>query len=186
MFSNRYPPYRFYRRGGVSKNIKWVGYIKMRVPPIGPHSGKLRESSTPRVCFYREGWGVENTKYPLMTSSRESANRRRDERNMKIEPRKPSGSRRDTKKWCRGVVGREHELEARPYNHTPGSFFQGWQILACITKGAGRKMATTTHPHGLGKRSQSQIGQNDAGAGIDNCGYCSLQSLSLAAALAHS
>ena len=61
-----------------------------------------------------------------MSDHKISAAKRRDERNAKIEPRRPSGSKRDTKHWCRGVVGREHEPVDTPHN-----CIEGWRVLRC-------------------------------------------------------
>ena len=46
-----------------------------------------------------------------MSDWKESSLKRRDARQTKVPViRPPGGSKKDTKKWCRGVVGREHEL----------------------------------------------------------------------------
>lgn len=39
--------------------------------------------------------------------------KRRDERHTKADVRPPTSNKKDTKKWCRGVVGREHKTECR-------------------------------------------------------------------------
>ena len=42
---------------------------------------------------------------------RDRANKRRDERHTKIDDTsKPKKSSKDTKRWCKGVEGREHDL----------------------------------------------------------------------------
>jgi hypothetical protein len=46
-----------------------------------------------------------------MSEWKEEAARRRAVRQTRVpDVRPPGGSKRDTKRWCRGVVGREHEL----------------------------------------------------------------------------
>lgn len=65
----------------------------------------------------------------LMGDYKASGIRRRDTRNTKLpDIRPPSGSKKDTKRWCRGVVGREHEPECRLSKY---SFAQEWRDLVC-------------------------------------------------------
>lgn len=56
--------------------------------------------------------------------------KRRDARHTKAEVRPQGGSKKDTKKWCRGVVGREHKLECKDH-HT----LKGWKNLECTACG---------------------------------------------------
>lgn len=68
-----------------------------------------------------------------MTSSyRVSANKRRDQRQAKINVKPPSGGRKDTKRWCRGKVGVEHTPVCVDYNaHKNVGWFPGWKLLIC-------------------------------------------------------
>lgn len=68
-----------------------------------------------------------------MSEWKEGAIVRRDERQTKIpDIRKPSGSNKDTKKWCRGRVGRDHKLVCADYNTFKGTtYFKGWKVLVC-------------------------------------------------------
>lgn len=70
-----------------------------------------------------------------MSEWRESANKRRAARQTKVpDIRQQGGSRRDTKKWCRGVVGREHTPEATNYTELKRlTYCEGWQVLVCTT-----------------------------------------------------
>jgi hypothetical protein len=66
-----------------------------------------------------------------MSDWRERANRRRDERHTAIPddaPRPKPGSK-NTKKWCKGKVGREHKPECRD------GHIQGWKNLVCTECG---------------------------------------------------
>lgn len=56
--------------------------------------------------------------------------KRRDARHIKEDVRPPGGSKKNTKKWCRGVVGREHKPECKPW---PSS--GSWKVLACTSCG---------------------------------------------------
>jgi hypothetical protein len=68
-----------------------------------------------------------------MSDYREQANKRRDARQAKgpvIRP--PGGSKKDTKKWCRGRVGVEHTPVCVDYDaHKRTTFTSGWKILVC-------------------------------------------------------
>lgn len=71
-----------------------------------------------------------------MTERAKRAAEIRDARHM--DPtHPPAGNKKDTKRWCRGVVGREHDAEWVSYselNHSMGWFmrvFSGWKILRC-------------------------------------------------------
>lgn len=72
-----------------------------------------------------------------MSDWRERANKRRDERQTKVPNiRAPNGSRKDTKRWCRGVVGREHKPVCVSYNelkHSDASYPKEWRVLVCET-----------------------------------------------------
>ena len=61
--------------------------------------------------------------------------KRRDERHTRADVRSPSGSKKDTKRWCRGVVGREHKPECRPYSDPPTPYSAAWRLLVCSTCG---------------------------------------------------
>jgi hypothetical protein len=63
---------------------------------------------------------------------RESANKRRDERQQKCDVRAPSVSKKDTKKWCRGKIGVEHEPECVDYDqHKRSAIGSSWKLLVC-------------------------------------------------------
>jgi hypothetical protein len=70
-----------------------------------------------------------------MSDWKERAIRRRDERHTAApEVKRPSGSKRNTKKWCRGVVGREHTPVATTYNELKrATHGTGWHVLICST-----------------------------------------------------
>lgn len=61
-----------------------------------------------------------------MSEWKQRANRRRDERHTAMNVRPQGGSRKNTKRWCRGVVGREHVPVCIADNR-----FKDWRILAC-------------------------------------------------------
>lgn len=60
---------------------------------------------------------------------------RRDQRQTKVpDIRPPSGSRKDTKKWCRGKVGRTHKPVCMPYNEVKNQrpcHSDSWKVLVC-------------------------------------------------------
>jgi hypothetical protein len=67
-----------------------------------------------------------------MSEWRERANRRRDERHTAIPddaPRSKPGNK-NTKKWCKGKVGREHKPICIDHNS-----IKDWKILACTECG---------------------------------------------------
>ena len=70
-----------------------------------------------------------------MSDWRERANRRRDERQDRApEIRASGGSKRNTKKWCRGKVGVAHKPVCVDYNdHKRAGFRFGtqWKLLVC-------------------------------------------------------
>lgn len=60
------------------------------------------------------------------------ANDRRNLRQAKVEIRPPSGSSKDTKRWCRGVVGREHQPQCVDWaKHTRSTLKVEWRVLVC-------------------------------------------------------
>ena len=82
-----------------------------------------------------------------MTDWKERANKRRDERHTKTpEMHHPSPAKKDTKKWCKGKVGREHTLKVLD-GKDKGSYVQReggskkfvimekWRYLICTTCG---------------------------------------------------
>lgn len=72
----------------------------------------------------------------MVTSWQESANRRRDERHTVADIRPPGGSKKDTKRWCRGRVGREHKPECRTYSeHKRVGYGPDWRLLICAECG---------------------------------------------------
>lgn len=82
-----------------------------------------------------------------MSDWKQGAARRRDTRQAKDpEPRPLGGSKRDTKRWCRGKVGVEHTSECRVYVETKGhvgrmgSALKRWRVLVCTT--CGKELAT--------------------------------------------
>jgi hypothetical protein len=64
-----------------------------------------------------------------MSEYRERANKRRDERHTIGDIRAPASTKKDTKKWCRGKVGRKHKPECRDGQ------LQGWKNLVCTECG---------------------------------------------------
>ena len=93
-----------------------------------------------------------------MSDYKESANKRRDIRNLK-EPEDLTGSpklapkKKNTKRWCRGKVGIEHQLECRNYASTKHNqsvatkqlaigirASNNWRILVC--KICGKELET--------------------------------------------
>jgi len=66
-----------------------------------------------------------------MSDWKERSLKRRDARQTKVpDIRPPSGSKKNTKKWCRGVKGREHELLCVAHNT-----FKDWRVLTCTKCG---------------------------------------------------
>lgn len=74
------------------------------------------------------------------------ANKRRDERHTKTpETNRPTPAKKNTKKWCKGKVGREHQTRVmsgeeknRSFQHVDGSKFvsmKNWKFLICIVCG---------------------------------------------------
>jgi hypothetical protein len=68
-----------------------------------------------------------------MSEWRERANRRRDQRQTRLPMIKPpSGSGKDTKRWCRGKVGRKHRPVCVDYSDLKKMQVRaGWKVLVC-------------------------------------------------------
>lgn len=71
-----------------------------------------------------------------MTSDwRERSNKRRDERQTKVEVeviRTPARKKRDTKTWCRGNIGVPHKPVCVGYDeHKNVTFDPAWRLLIC-------------------------------------------------------
>lgn len=69
-----------------------------------------------------------------MSDWRERANKRRDERQAKLPAiRVPGGSKKDTKKWCRGKVGVPHKPVCVAYDSHKRTNLRvpEWKILLC-------------------------------------------------------
>jgi hypothetical protein len=75
-----------------------------------------------------------------MSERKKKAALRRDERNARgPEILKTGSSRRNTKRWCRGVVGRAHKPVCYNYAHYKNpptiakmpALFDDWRILVC-------------------------------------------------------
>jgi hypothetical protein len=73
-----------------------------------------------------------------MSDHKEGAARRRDERHTAVSIRAPGGSRKNTKRWCRGVTGREH-VPVGKLDSRLGSLKIKWYNHEC--KNCGRIMA---------------------------------------------
>ena len=72
---------------------------------------------------------------------KESARKRHIERHTALpEIRPPGGSRKNTRKWCKGVKGREHKSVCRSYAEIQNSVERGewsreWRVLVCTNCG---------------------------------------------------
>lgn len=89
-----------------------------------------------------------------MSDWKEGANKRRDARHTKTddEPKrslKPAKTKKDTKRWCRGKIGIEHDAvcltydEAKSVNDNSGFFHKymaQYRYLVC--KNCGKELAT--------------------------------------------
>lgn len=63
-----------------------------------------------------------------------SSIKRRDERHTKdeIKPKPIVGNKKNTKKWCKGVRGREHVPECVCYGKFKhASYLNDWKLLVC-------------------------------------------------------
>lgn len=61
-----------------------------------------------------------------------AAAKRQAERNAKLEIRPPAVSRRNTKRWCRGRVGIDHDPKCVSYNDLKNATYApGWKVLVC-------------------------------------------------------
>ena len=65
-----------------------------------------------------------------MSEWKESANRRRDERRTAVSVRAPAATKKNTKRWCRGVVGRAHQPECKKHKE-----FKNWYNYQCCVCG---------------------------------------------------
>lgn len=69
-----------------------------------------------------------------MSDWKQRSVQRRDERHTAVACiRPPSSSSKNTKRWCRGVVGREHQSKWVSYNEANRTTFApaNWKILQC-------------------------------------------------------
>jgi hypothetical protein len=73
-----------------------------------------------------------------MSEWKKEAAKRRDERASKNDPcnKVAKGKKKDTKKWCRGKVGIEHQpvcYTYAEYKNDPDQYkiFKDWRVLAC-------------------------------------------------------
>lgn len=76
----------------------------------------------------------------MVSDWKERSIKRRDARNTKEpETRAPGGAnKKNTKRWCKGKVGREHKPECRVYSHAPRGLSINWRVLVCA--GCGKHM----------------------------------------------
>jgi hypothetical protein len=76
----------------------------------------------------------------MVSDWKERSIKRRDVRRTKEpEIRPPGGSnKKNTKRWCKGKVGREHKPECRNYSDHLSAFGGSWRILACA--GCGKHL----------------------------------------------
>jgi hypothetical protein len=81
-----------------------------------------------------------------MSDWKENSNKRKDERNTKNPevPQKAKASKKDTKKWCAGKMGREHTLEVKSFKDSKGwrTHFSNWWLLYCSK--CGKEVDTYT------------------------------------------
>ncbi len=76
-----------------------------------------------------------------MSDYKESSRKRRDERQTKVPNiRPPSGSSKNTRKWCRGKVGVPHKPKCVRYDeyenqHGESRWTKGWKVLVCESCG---------------------------------------------------
>ena len=45
---------------------------------------------------------------------------------------KPKPGQKNTKRWCRGVVGREHKIKWVPWPQTSGKYYEVEQCQVCF------------------------------------------------------
>lgn len=70
----------------------------------------------------------------MVSSYRESCVRRKDARHTRgdLPPKPRVGNKKDTKRWCKGVVGREHKLQCVRYQEYKNSAIgKDWRLLLC-------------------------------------------------------
>lgn len=97
-----------------------------------------------------------------MSDWKKSAAARRDARHTKSDPRaKPEPTKKNTKKWCKGKVGREHVGVCRDFAEVkrlatdikgrPIELCKGWKVLVCDN--CGKELDTYYPPSALWGRS---------------------------------
>lgn len=87
-----------------------------------------------------------------MSDWKQDAAKRRDARNSKDTVRPKGGSKRDTKRWCKGKVGVEHTPKCFDYAEVKrGPWLKGWKLLACTECG---KELDTWWPSARNKRNK--------------------------------
>lgn len=81
-----------------------------------------------------------------MSDWKERSIKRRDERQTKVPNiRPPSGSSKNTKKWCRGKVGVPHKPKCVSYHEwenrgEPQGWSKDWKVLVC--EACGKELDT--------------------------------------------
>ena len=66
----------------------------------------------------------------------ERVNKRRDERATRApEGRAKHRAKKNTKKWCKGVEGREHKPECQKGPEIGKWYLEDWRFLVCTTCG---------------------------------------------------
>lgn len=71
-------------------------------------------------------------------SWKQSGTKVRDARHTKVEDAATPGlsKKKDTKKWCKGKAGVEHELKCYPYKHDgKNKYLKSCYVLACSSCG---------------------------------------------------
>ena len=91
----------------------------------------------------------------VSTNYRASGLRRRNARQDKPpDDHRPVAAKKDTRRWCKGVVGREHKPVCMPYGKgviRSLSVTQCWRVLACSV--CGKELESyTPWPRGSGMR----------------------------------
>ncbi len=90
-----------------------------------------------------------------MSDHKQSAAARRDDRNAKTptKSRATVGKVKNTKRWCKGKVGVEHQPKCQDYCATKGAppYLAGWKLLVCQTCG---KELETYFPSKFAKRAK--------------------------------
>ena len=76
-----------------------------------------------------------------MTTSSDSSRKRKLVRSNGVDVRPSSGSKKDTKRWCRGKKDVPHQPECRFYNDLKsgigdnGEYTKNWRVLVCAECG---------------------------------------------------